>query len=246
METNLEMQLADERKLAVQPSPAELIHAVIEKGLTLDSVGVVERLVALAERQEARQAEKEFNSAFADLQAEMKNVRASKAVPNKDGSVRYYFAPYDEIWKQVQPFLTARGFAVSYTMDFKEGRVIQTCYLRHKGGHCQTNQAMARVGNGPPGSSEAQGDGAASTYAKRFALIGALNIVSEVDTDGKDARNEGAPITWEQGQMLRELLKETGSDEKKFLALAGAPTIDEIGSAKFDLCLAALGRKRKS
>jgi hypothetical protein len=99
---------------------------------------------------------------------------------------------------------------------------------------------MARVGGGPPGSSEAQGDGAASTYAKRFALCGALNIVIERDTDGApDARKEGAPITDDQALYLRDLAKQIRAaklpfDEEAFLKYAGAPSYEEIGSERFD------------
>jgi hypothetical protein len=50
-----------QHQLAVVPAnPAELIREVIKSGLNSESVGVVERLVALAERQEARQAEKDL------------------------------------------------------------------------------------------------------------------------------------------------------------------------------------------
>lgn len=230
----------------VQASPAELIRAVIDKGVTAESVGVVERLVALAERQEARQAEKQFAAAFVALQNEMPAVKASKPVPDKNGNLKYKFAPYEEIMEQVKPLLQKHGFTVTFSMAFSDGRITQTCTLQHIGGHSRTNQFMARIGNGPPGSSEAQADGAASTYAKRFALCNALNVVTEVDTDGQDARNEGSPIAWEQAEYLREQVKETASNEATFLAYAGAKTYEEIGSARYDLLVAALAKKAKA
>lgn len=231
-------------QLAVVPAnPAELIREVIKSGLNGESVGVVERLVALAERQEARQAEKDFNAAFNALQAEMPAVEADRIVPNKDGSSRYKFAAFEDIMRTVKPLLLKHGFSVSFSMDFREGRVIQNCTLAHIGGHSRTNTFMARIGSGPPGSSEAQGDGAASTYAKRFALCNALNIVTERDTDGADARKEGAPITEDQALYLRDLVKQTKSNEAAFLKYAGAPDYESIGSARFDQLSQSLNKK---
>lgn len=233
-------------QLATQePSVGELMQAVIKSGITENSVAIMERLVALKERTDARQAEKDFAVAFNALQADMPVIHASKPVPNRDGTIRYHFAPFEVIMEQVKPLLMRHGFTVAFSMDFRDGRVIQTCTLTHIGGHSRSNQFMARIGNGPPGSSEAQGDGAASTYAKRFALCNALNIVTEVDTDGRneDARNEGAPISFEQAQTLRELVKETASNEAAFLQYAGAKTYEEIGSAKYQMLFNSLQKK---
>jgi hypothetical protein len=233
-----------QHSLAVVPAnPAELIREVIKSGLNSESVGVVERLVALAERQEARQAEKDFNAAFNALQAEMPSVVADREVPDKQGNLKYKFAAFEDIMAQVKPLLLKHGFSVSFSMDFRDGRVIQQCTLSHSGGHSRTNTFMARPGSGPPGSSEAQGDGAASTYAKRFALCNALNIVVERDTDGADARNEGKPISADQALCLRDLVKQTKSNESAFLKFAGAATFEEIGSARYDQLFQALNKK---
>lgn len=236
-------RVGEELALA-QPSPGQLIKAVIDKGVTAESVGVVERLVALQERMDAKAAEREFARAFVALQSEMPAVKATKAVPNKDGSIRYRFADYKEIRDQLDPILQKHGFTVTFSMGFNEGRVIQTCTLMHVGGHSRNNQYMARVGGGPPGSSEAQGDGAASTYAKRGALCDCLGIVVDKDTDGApDARNEGAPISFDQVAYLKELLAESKADVPAFLKFAGADALESIGTARYDSLVKALHKK---
>jgi hypothetical protein len=243
-ETN-ELALQDEDRLAVvQPTPLELMRQVIERGITAESVGVMERLVNLDREMKKDAAAREFNAAFNALQSKMPAVEADRPVPDKSGNVKYLYAPFESIMAQVKPLLLAHGFALSFSMDFKDGRVIQHCTLSHIGGHSRTNTFMARVGGGPPGSSEAQGDGAASTYAKRFALCGALNIVIERDTDGRpDARNEGTPISEDQALYLRDLVKQTKSNESAFLKYAGAPTYEEIGSQRFDQLAQSLNKK---
>jgi ERF superfamily len=242
-----ELTLGDDRRLspAHNVTPAELMQAVINKGITPENVAVLEKLIGLHERMELRDAEKAFNGAFVALQKDMPAIKASEAVPDKNGNVKYHFAPYEAIMEEVKPLLQKHGFTVSFSMDFREGRIIQSCTLSHLGGHSRTNQFMARVGNGPPGSSEAQADGAASTYAKRFALCNALNIVCDYDTDGagQDARNEGAPISWDQVEYLREQVRETKSDEAAFLRFAGVNKYAEIGTARYPQLVAALQKK---
>jgi hypothetical protein len=241
----------DEKPLALvrhetalaEPSVGQMMQDFIARGVTADNVAAFERLVALKERLDDKQAEREFALAFISLQKEMPEVHATKSVPDKQGNVKFRFAPYEEIMSAVKPMLEKHGFTVTFSMDFKEGRVIQTCTLMHVGGHSRSNQFMARIGSGPPGASECQADGAASTYAKRFALCNALNITVESDTDGQDARNEGAPITFDQVAYLKELVRDTKSDEAAFLRFAGASKYEEIGSARYDSLVAALHKK---
>ena len=88
-------------------------------GQTLtESVGVVERLVALAERQEARQAEKDFNAAFVALQADLPTITAKTVIPNRGKYERF-----EDCMKVVGPLLTKHGFSVSFSMGVTDGRI---------------------------------------------------------------------------------------------------------------------------
>lgn len=223
-----------------EPSVGQMLQAVIERGITAENVAAFEKLVALQERREGRDAERAFNQAFAAMQAAMPPVEAVKPVPNRDGTVRYKYAPYEEIMDKVRPVLIAHGFSLSFSMTVDEKRVTQTCTLAHASGHSRTNQFMARIGSGPPQSSEAQADGAAATYAKRMALCDALNIVVERDSD---ARAEGSPITPEQAESLRARLESVHGNERDFLAYAGASSFEAIGADKYGMLDEALRRK---
>lgn len=191
----------------------------------------------------AADAEQQFAVAFNALQSEMPAVQANKPVPNNDGTVRYKFAPFEEIMAQVRPFLRKHGFTLTFSSDIKDDRVIQTCTLQHVAGHKRSNSFAARIGSGPPKASPTQADGAASTYAKRFALCDCLNIVIEKD---QDARAEGACIAPDKAIYLREQVAATKSDEKMFLALAGAATYAEIREDKYDVLVAALEKKARA
>lgn len=239
MSESLEIMSRDVRPLAVerqQPSVGDMLQAVIDKGITGESAGAMERLVALYERMEDKRAEREFAAAFNALQGEMPNIKATSVIPQNDGSVRSKFAPYEEIMAQVAPLLQKHGFTVQFSTDYKEGRLVKTCTLQHVGGHSRSNTFAVRVGSGPPKSSEAQGDGAASTYAKRFALCDALNIVVDKDVDG-DPRATGTRITKEQAKDIEMRVGALYGDkhpEKKeaFLQWAGATTYAEIMSSR--------------
>jgi len=216
----------------VDPKPemsvGRMLEAVISKGVTSENVGALEKLVGLYERMQAKSAEQAFNEAFVELQKDMPRIQAKKPVPNRDGTVRYVFAPYESIMEQVQPFLVKHGFTVSFSTRFDGPRIVKICTLRHTAGHSVSNEFAATIGSGPPSASGAQADGAAGTYAKRFALCDALNVVIDIDND---ARAEGANISAEQAKDLRARVAATASDEAKFLsfALHGRPgTFEDI------------------
>ena len=245
---NAELALQGESRVAAaQPTPLALMQQVIAAGITPESVGVMERLVALDREMKKDAAAVEFAGAFARLQASLKTFQPTKAVPDKHGNVRYTYLPYDEIMRQVQPLAEREGLSISFSTDFAEARIIQTCTIQHVSGHSKDYKAFVRAGAGPYGATETQADGAAMTYAKRYALCNALNIVVERDTDGvpQDAKNEGTPITFEQQETLRELVKETKSDEAAFLRFAGAEIYAEIGSGRYASLFAALQKKAR-
>jgi ERF superfamily len=224
-------------------SPLSLIARMIDSGkLTAESVSVVERLVALQEHMLEKAAEQAFAQSFAALQAELGSFNATKVVPDKEGFKKYTYLPYEEIMARVTPLLQAHGFSVSFSTDFADARIVQTCTLQHIAGHHRDYKAFVRAGAGPHGATETQADGAAMTYAKRYSLCNALNIVVEHDTD---ARNEGTAITPEQAQVLREMVKDTKSDEAAFLKYAGAKTYEEIGSARYSNLFKLLQKKAR-
>ncbi len=214
-----------------EPSVALMLQKVIEGGITADNVSALESLVGLYDRMQAKNAEREFNQAFAKLQSELMAVNATRQVPNKDGSVRYRFAPYEDIMKTVKPVLIANGFAISFTTRFQDGgRIVSICTLRHVGGFSQSNEFAVRIGGGPPGATETQADGAAKTYAKRGALCDALNIVVEHDDD---ARMIGRPIGKALGEDLWRRVNECGADIEAFLKYAGVGSFADRGSDAF-------------
>jgi hypothetical protein len=222
------------------PNPAEMMQAMIDKGITHDNVAAFAELVKLSEHIEDRKAERDYATAKAALQAEMPKIQATRPVPNKDGTLRYKFAPFEDIMRQVQPCLERYGFTVSFSTRYEEARLVKICTLQHISGHSKSNEFAVRIGNGPPGATDTQADGAAGTYAKRFALCDALNIVIEHDSD---AKAEGGKIDLAQMKELQCRVKSLRVNEAQFLAYAKAKAYTEIVSTAYDRLDEFLTRK---
>lgn len=224
-----------------QPTVATMLQTALAQGITTENADALGKMLDLYERMEAKRAEKDFAAALVNLQGETIRVVATKKVDEKqDGSCRYKFAPYEEIMAKVQPMLTRHGFSITFDTKVEEQRLSSICTLTHSGGHSRSNSFAVRYGK-PPGSSDAQGDMSTKSYAKRGALCDALNIAIDHDDD---ARVEGARITQQGADTLRELCDETGSDRAKFLAFAGAESFETIYAAREDDLLKMLHKKR--
>jgi len=226
---------------------ASMLQAVIDKGITPENAAAMEQLVGLYERMEAQRAKRDFNVAMVALQEQMPSVRACKPVPNNDGTIRYKYAPLEEIDAQLRPVALRHGFSYSFSEAPTEpNKVTKVCVVEHVSGHSKSTPFTVRIGKGPPGSSEAQGDGAAASYAQRRALCDAFGIIVESDTDGADdVRNEGKPITQKEADDLRDWVESLGADKAAFLAFAGAAHFEAICSSKLDMLQDMLRRKEQ-
>lgn len=220
---------------------APLLSAVVAKGITSENVEALSKLADLYSRMEAQRAEREFAAAFARLQASIPAIEATRAVPDRNGAVRFTFAPYEEIMRAVQPVLAEHGFSLSFNMEQDGARLIAACTLTHSGGFSRTNRFGVRIGNGPPQTNEAQADGSARSYAKRYALCDCLNIIIDRDSD---ARSEGDVIDPATATKLEEAVRQLVLDPAKVLKLADAPSFDQIREAKLPVIEKILAEKR--
>ncbi len=217
-----------------------MLAAVIDKGVTSENVAAIEKLVGLYERMELRDAEKQFSAAFVALQSDLPVIVATTIIPNRGKYERF-----EDVMRVVGPLLVKHGFTVSFSMDFREGRILETCTLRHVGGHSQSNSFAVRTGKA---DSDTQADCKAATTAKRNALLNCLNIVIRQDAltdEDNDATLEGDLISRDQVQYLKEQVEETKSDAAKFLALAGVTSFEEIRSGAYDVLVRALAAKAR-
>lgn len=234
MKPTTELVRMEPQLIAVAPSPATMLHAIIEKGVTADNVSAIEKLAELSWRFEQREAERAFANAFNALQAEMPVIVAESQIPQRGKYQRYEDIMHKD---GVARLLAKHGFSVSFTQEHGDGKITSTCHLTHVGGHTRSNSFAVRIGG--RADSETQADCKASTTAKRNALCNALNITIRQDclTEEHDAAILGNPealITSEQADELERRVHETNSNVIAFLKFAGASKFSEIPASKYE------------
>lgn len=202
----------------------QAFRAVVEGTMDIAKIAVMEKLLAM-------DSERQFNRAFVSLQGEMPVITAKSEIPN-----RGKYAKFEDIMKEVGPLLFKYGFTVSFSQDFKENRILETCTLSHAAGHSRANSFAVRSGG--RADSDTQADCKASTTAKRNAFCNALNIVITQDclTNEDDVGIEGDPnafITPDQAFELERRAKETNSSISAFLQFAKAKTFVTIPANRY-------------
>lgn len=201
----------------------QVFQAVIDKQISPENVAVMRELLAMS-------AERKFAEAFSALQADLPTIVATSIIPNRGKYERF-----EDVMRQIGPALTKHGFSVSFSNDFKENRILETCHLTHIGGHTRSNSFAVRVGKG---DSDTQADCKAATTAKRNALCNALNIVIRQDVldEEHDATIEGDPnafVTPEIADEIERRVKLTNSNVPAFLQFAGAKKFAEIPANRY-------------
>lgn len=222
------------------PNIASLLQGVISQGVTQENVQALDKLCDLYERMEAKNAEREFNQAFVQMQSEIPVIVATSVIPNRGKYERY-----EDIIRVVGPIMSKYGFAVSYDQKADDKRITVTCHLRHVSGYSVANPFSVRLGG--RADSETQADCKASTTAKRNALLQALNIVIRQDiyqSDEADASIEGGTITPAQAGHLIAECEVLKVDTEKFLAFAGATSFYGISTSRYDDLIAKLNSKK--
>lgn len=199
----------------------------------------LEKLMDLQERWESNNAKKEFNQAFASFQSSMPAI-----AKDRKGSKSKY-ADYADIMKKARPILVKNGLSLSFDQRETDGAIEIKVNLLHIGGHKQeTRFTLPKDGplqtkDGRSITNAAQAQGSANSYAKRYAVCNALDIVLIGEDDDAEALS-GEIISAEQAQELREILNKAGANESKFLAWAGADTFEQILLEKFPLAKGTL------
>lgn len=172
---------------------------------------------------EDRQAEREFAVALAAAQADIPQVSRLGIVDlNKKGETydvkkKYNFARLEDIDAVLRSVMQQHGFSIWFNREQREGGgLVVTGTLSHKAGATRTASFPVPLDTGP-GRNNLQAAGSSDSYAKRYILEGFFKIVRKgKDDDG----NTTDPLLKEEIEDLMELLTQTRSDHKSFLAMA--------------------------
>ncbi|WP_444893606.1 ERF family protein [Microbulbifer sp. TRSA001] len=182
-------------KPGAQPAPAQPVSeatqmlAVIERVAANPEADIdkLERLLDMQERIMNRNAEQAFNTAMAQMQAELPVVDKNGEIIVK-GTLRSKFAKLDDIQEACKPFLKKYGFAVSFRIQNTERDVCISGILMHNQGHREETE-ITLPADGSGSKNNVQSIGSSVSYGKRYVYGALLDItIKGEDTDGVPPR----------------------------------------------------------
>lgn len=180
------------------------------------SVETLERLMAVRRELRNEFAETEFFRALSAFQSRCPAIRKTKSVMNKGGtSVRFKFAPLDEIVSTVKSLLKECGFSYSLEVEQNKETVTAICVLHHEAGHSAKTSFTVPID--PEGFMTApQKVASALTYAKRYAFCNATGIMTaDEDDDGMAAGRSAANM--DDIVALENIAEDMDENGKKYI-----------------------------
>ena len=203
----------------VSKETKDLIMAMAQVAVEKADVGTLERLVELRKQMKEERAREEFYHALSSFQSELKPIKKSKVVKNKDGTIRYSYATFDDIIEAIQPLLEKHGLSYHFKTAFEDKAVIVKCIITHIMGHQEITEFRAPIEpqlshDGKPRMLPIQEWGSALTYAKRYSLSLALGLATEEDTDAIVETEENIAQNPPESHERREPISEYRSETK--------------------------------
>ncbi len=236
---------------AIQASETTAIISMIERAARDPNVDIdkFERLMRMRNEMESKAAEKLFNIAMKEAQAEMRPVGANK----KNDQTKSKYATYDKLDGVLRPIYTKHGFSLSFDEEDspKPDHIRVLCYVSHEAGFTRTyRKDMPADGKGAKGGdvmTKTHATGAAASYGARYLLKGIFNIaVGEEDRDGNapPAQTAERPfVSEDQVLQLRDLLEACGKDESRFKEIIQVESLADIYADKFQAAVALIKQK---
>lgn len=234
---NKSVQRIDPQDQAVTAmSESATILSVIQRAAADPQCDIekMERLMAMHERMQDRQAEAAFNAAMSAMQSDLPSI-----VENGKGHNNAKYALLEDINDVIKPILQTHGFAVSYKVEHHQGGINVTGILMHAAGHREETTML--LPNDTSGSKNAvQAVGSAVSYGRRYVICALLNITTRgADDDGYAAGPTAPRITAVQAASLQALLDKCSEGTRvKFGELYGS--LDQITKPNFDTVCAQL------
>lgn len=169
-------------------SPVSNMLEIISRAASDPNVDIekLERLMALKERMDAKQAEIDFNAAMSRIQAETRRIAANET--NKQTGSKY--ATYAALDRVLRPIYTNEGLSLSFgTESAPEGMVGMVCHVSHEHGHTREYRAQVPSdGKGAKGGdvmTKTHAFGSGASYGMRYLLKMIFNVaIGEDDNDG--------------------------------------------------------------
>lgn len=215
----------DNTGTAVADYGASLME-VIAKAARDPNVDVekMERLFAMQERVQAREAKLAFTEAKLAMRPELPEItmRGRIVIRDKNDPTKITqerpFARFEDIQEAIEPVLLAHGFDLEFKNGLSpDGKVRVTTILTHRDGHSEDTYfdlPMDTSGS----KNNVQAVGSSTSYAKRYGVLSILNIRVAGEDDDAATAIPPVAISVKQYDELKKLIVGTQSDEERFEA----------------------------
>jgi len=201
--------------------------ALLQQALTDPAIDAdkLDKLLAVQERWQDGEARRAFAAALGKFQAECPIVNKGDDAHGKQ------YARIDRIWGTIQPIMARCGLWI--TFDDVDPVSDGVCKVRgtlgHVDGYSKPIEHTIALPDQIRGTNAAQRSGSASTYAKRYCTLSALNVVtgdSPQDDDGNAAGGE--VITDANFQVLHAAIEATADPEAVLDAVLKFGGVDDL------------------
>jgi hypothetical protein len=231
-------------QLPADPGESNSIMAIISRAARDPNTDVdkMERLMAMAERAQERDARTAYYAALSRLQDELPEIQERGEIKIGQGSKGQKYALWEDINKAIKPILKSHGFALSFRTGVQDSKITVTGILSHEDGHAE--ETTIHLPSDTSGSKNAvQAVGSSTSYGKRYTASALLNITTrDGDDDGGAAGGDG-PITDDQFQTIQELIERSGADPEKFCQHMKVGAIRDLTCAQYPAAIRALNTK---
>ncbi len=189
---------------------------VISRAASDPSVDIdkMERLIAMQERVQDRQAASDFADALSAMQTELPVITKGNQIKHGEKVIANY-ADWDSISKAITPILSKHGFSLNFRNSNTANEITVTAVLR-RGGHEETNSVT--LPSDSSGSKNAvQAIGSSTLYGQRYAACPLVGVtIQGADDDGAKAGMKH-PISVKQYDELLRKISEVAADQDAFV-----------------------------
>lgn len=224
-----------------EPVSTQLLKLAIDKNADVDKL---DRLMALQERYEERQAKRDYLGALAKFKCLCPTVYKTKSVnflTKKGGTFQSKYAGLAESIDVIRNVLGECDLSFSWRTAQKNGVVGVSCLLSHKNGHTEST-SLSAMPDCTGQKNEIQTVASTVSYLERYTLFAMLGLASkDMDDDGN--QGAGSLINDEQAIEIENILKDNESIRDNFLRWAGVKSVASILANDYSRVRSTLDKK---
>ena len=228
--------------------PNAVIIMAMQKGYTPE---LVEKMMALQERNDANEARKAYFEAVAAFKAEAPRVKKDKY----NNFFKSHYTSLGNLLDTYNPVLGKYGLSISLPPQSQDDKKLTIeGRLSHRLGHTESitmtgpiDQAAVGRASGERSRNPIQDIRSTFTYLRAMvveALLGVAGTEGTVDDDGNGAGSVVEYVSPGQLSTIVDTVNEKGVDEEKFLSYMKAESTETILAKDYNKAIAALKKAK--